>query len=170
MGRITVYVPDELKRRMDALGNEAPVWSHVAVAAFEAKVAEINQKRLEAARELNMTTVLDRLKVSREKNMSSKKTRGYKDGYRWAATRAEVPVLEAVENLPEDFFLYDTAINTYNYAESLCMKVFEDEDCGRPDVGLLLGIEDDKLARDRDYMEGFVDGAIALWKEVEAKL
>lgn len=168
MAKMTVYIPDDLKARMDRVGSRGESWSGVCTRALEAKLDEIEGSNIQG--EMDMQSVVSRLRGSLRNTENATRQRGYKVGYRWAAMRAEVPVLEAMENLPEDFFLSNTAINAYNYAEMLCQMVFEDEDSGRPNVEFLLSIEDAKLANNRDYMEGFVEGALALWGEAKVRL
>jgi hypothetical protein len=84
MPRVTLYVPDDLKTRMDDAG-EAINWSAVAQRAFrEAVLTQAMRKEPH-----DMTNVVERLRASREKVEAKEFETGKDRGAMWAKHRAE---------------------------------------------------------------------------------
>ena len=83
MARVSIYVQDDLKARMDRIG-EAANWSEVVRPAILSEVAT-----LEHLKGANMTTVIERLKASREKYVQPVASTGKSAGRAWASDRAD---------------------------------------------------------------------------------
>lgn len=60
MARVSIYVPDELKARMDEAGDSVN-WSEVARPAFTAALAAFNHRKGQ-----NMESAIERLRASKE--------------------------------------------------------------------------------------------------------
>src|SRR5258708_2436795 len=101
MAKMTIYVPDGLKRRMDEAA--AVNWSPLACRAFELKLAEI----ITAEGAKNMRDVIVRLRAEMAVDEVASKSRGRLLGESWAknvARPAELKRLESLESIWwEDF-------------------------------------------------------------------
>src|SRR4051812_41285149 len=89
MAKISIYVPDELKARMDAAGD-AINWSNVARPALQAALAAFEHKKGG-----NMEPAIERLKASKEYHLARTAMMGREDGRRWAANKATYPELRS---------------------------------------------------------------------------
>jgi len=96
VARVSIYVSDELKARMDAVG-EAVNWSEVARPAFVSAVASDEHRRGQ-----NMTTVLERLRASKGKYMQERAAGGKDAGRDWASNVAEYLELKKVADISEE--------------------------------------------------------------------
>ena len=84
MARISLYIPDELRTRMDAAGAEEINWSEVARPSLTAAVAAFEHKKGQ-----NVSTAIERLRASKRHSDQQEKTSGYNDGRSWAENKAE---------------------------------------------------------------------------------
>jgi Bacterial RNA polymerase, alpha chain C terminal domain len=106
MARISLYIPDELRARMDAAGTEIN-WSEVARPSLTAAVAAVEHRKGQ-----NMSTAIDRLRASKRQFDQQEKTSGYNAGRSWAENKAEYKELvrlqrerkDRPEETPEDAF------------------------------------------------------------------
>jgi hypothetical protein len=87
---INLYVPDELKTRMDRVGNQVN-WSSVAQAAFTRELA--SHPTMEEPR---MSAVLERLKASKAEQVDGVVAAGFAAGRTWAETVADYLTLKRV--------------------------------------------------------------------------
>jgi hypothetical protein len=90
--RMSIYIPDELKGRMDE-ANELN-WSAIAQAAFREAIATHNVTRTE-----NMNEAIERLRASKKRVEDQEYADGKTAGRRWAMNKAEYDVLERVAGL-----------------------------------------------------------------------
>ena len=152
MARVTVYVPDDVKARMDEAGEDIN-WSALAQRAFvEAALSRAVRKD-----QSNMDKVVERLRASKERVMEADHRNGKTAGQRWAKQTAEYDQLERLSEYLED---------------NNC----EDVDCLR---GLLDPDGDHRrefyewVGRDHpseNYVIGFVEGAVEVFDEVSPQL
>jgi len=91
MPKVNVYVPDDLKTRMDDTG-EAVNWSAVAQRAFREAIST-HQVRKDRS---DMEHVIDRLRASKERYEDRQLAAGKDVGTNWARTEAEYFELVAV--------------------------------------------------------------------------
>src|SRR5262245_52908805 len=82
MARITLYVSDELKARLDAAGDEIN-WSDVARPVLTEAVASLEHRKGD------MTTAIERLRASKQRGDQAEKVRGKDEGRKWAEEKAE---------------------------------------------------------------------------------
>ena len=92
MARVTIYVQDELKARMDRVG-EAANWSEIVRPAILSEVASLEHRK-----ERNMTSVVQRLRASKENYLQQAEKDGEKAGRAWASDTAEYAELLGVAN------------------------------------------------------------------------
>jgi hypothetical protein len=88
MARVTLYVSDDFKARMDAAGDEIN-WSDVARPALIAAAAAF-----EHTKGRNMTTAIERLRASKREADQQDKLFGNKGGRAWAEDKAEYRSLQ----------------------------------------------------------------------------
>jgi hypothetical protein len=158
MARVNVYIPDELKARMDRAGNLN--WSATAQRAFEVEVH---------LKEVMMTTedsVVARLRASKMRQDEVEMAAGRKAGQRWAREWAEYGELERVATY-DDHMGEDPAV----LLACLIFDVPSPGDLYQSDVQELW----DRLRGRRDeppsaWIEGFVEGATEVWGEVAEKI
>ena len=147
MPRVTIYVPDELKARMDRLEDRVN-WSAAAQRAFE--------QALEAERWRNMTDELDRavarLKQSKQDFDDKEKTRGAKMGREWALNRASYEELERLDGIEWE-----------NADDLSCQMVGEYEHRTKS------GFWDDEQVSDL-FATSFVEAALSVFHEVQKRL
>jgi hypothetical protein len=104
MPSINLYVPDDLKARMDRAGDGVN-WSSVAQAAFARELA--SHRTLE---EPKMTAVLERLKASKAELVDSVAAAGFVAGKAWAETAADYLTLKRIGEYDWSGFDEDVAI------------------------------------------------------------
>lgn len=95
MARVSIYVSDDLKARMDDSGDTIN-WSEVARAAFLEALARNAYKR-----DLNMEHAIERLRVSRERYQQTAEGRAKDTARKWAATTASYEQLLRISELCE---------------------------------------------------------------------
>ncbi|HZK89736.1 MAG TPA: hypothetical protein VFC56_06270 [Stellaceae bacterium] len=93
MPRITLYVPEELKDRMDAIGEIAN-WSSIAQAAFKEAVA-LNALRRNPS---DMEQIIERLRVSKARVDREREGAGREFGSIWAQQVSEYDELRRISN------------------------------------------------------------------------
>lgn len=162
MPRISVYVSDEMKARMDAAG-ESVNWSAAAQRAFDTALREtewrLNMNEIEAA--------VERLKGSREKFSDLERQRGVTAGRDWGLREAEYPELKAIAEAYRSgegrwdleavgaTALFALGVDGENLADGALTDWWE-------------RVQGDHVERLTDeFAEGFAEGASQVWNEVE---
>src|ERR1700756_4787201 len=97
MPKVNLYVPDDLKARMDDTG-EAVNWSAVAQRAFREAIST-HQIRKDRS---DMEPVIERLRASKERYEERQLAAGKDVGAKWAKTEAEYFQLVAVASFDPD--------------------------------------------------------------------
>lgn len=180
MPRMTVYIPDDLKARMDKTREEVN-WSQLACAAFERKLGDIASRK---ARK-NMEDVIERLRASKQSSGSARFRAGFEVGQDWARDSAEASELENLERL------HDSAAGRTKY-EKTWIGIFDrsvDHDYDSLPEALFSQIrpadEDDSSEAEEfwerlgghdweelpgSWYRGFCEGALDIWRQVKDKL
>jgi hypothetical protein len=159
MPRMTIYVADELKERMDQLGNRAN-WSAAAQRAFEQIVDRERWKQMTDGLE----RATERLRQSKAIYEEAEKQRGLKAGGKWALGTAGYGVLEALERTADDGRGGLCELNASQVAE-----ISYGYSPPREHVSLWWGEEFEALPS-QAYVDGFVQGAIEVFREVKERL
>jgi hypothetical protein len=171
MAKMTIYVPDDLKSRMDAA--EGVPWSPLACRAFEAKLAEIITQRGTK----DMREVIARLKADKATHEDESTARGRVLGKAWAKECAKVVELERIAEALRDrdwyqFFAGDSA---YGPGERFAFMVLGDGPSGnldRDDAAAFLemaGIEGEDTSNEA-LLQGFADAADDVWQAVSNEI
>lgn len=154
MAKVSIYVSDEMKRQMDELGNQVN-WSQIAQLNFAHAISTQT-----AIRNRDMTSVVERLRASRNTYEQQHTAGGFKDGREWAELRAEYDELRSFGDIE------DSLDNFGSGYEALHAAVGEE---GMPEhhtIDMWFGGE--KVTS--EYVRGFIQGAAEVWKEVKDQL
>jgi hypothetical protein len=169
MAKMTIYVPDDLKRRMD--GAEGVNWSPLACKVFESELDRLGrQKEVQVVTE----SVINRLRATKGQTKraiaESDRDRGHEAGARWASDKATAPELERIEERHEGEDLERHRSQLQNMHIKLAALVTGKSnlaksdstfwDVAAPGVGRLSD----------DFVMGFIKGALDVWLKVRDKL
>lgn len=170
MPKINIYVPDEMKARMDNVDRGAN-WSAIAQRAFE---LELNH--LERIKEVkSRTDVIERLRQDKESTAAERVAHGRKYGVDWAKLEASYPKLSRIAHIDvEQWSGAGSDAGAFTTAELVYMEVFDEEDRPRMDqVMHFYGFKDEReldIWLDDAYVRGFVEGAQDVWEEVKNRI
>ena len=154
MARMSIYVPDSLKRRMDPLSDRVN-WSGIAQAAFETELRLYPEWK-----EDQMTTVIERLRASKQKLSKNDLQWGIGAGQSWAENKAEYIELKRVAGLndpdDDDEFEFDDLPRLLDPEGEMSYHDFWES---------ILGHD----ARDWSsaFQVGFIRGAKSVWSKIE---
>lgn len=172
MARMNLYVPNDLKRRMDKVRDPVS-WSAIAAQAFEQELGELAAKKHRKRR----ADVIQRLRSSKLTAKSELAKRGRVDGRCWAEESAEADELQHLAALFTQGGREVEAVlapaRGGSPGDAFFRTIRPDEEGGRRVAGKfwkdLLGASAD-AARDSGYVIAFADAAVELWNEVEDKV
>ena len=174
MARLSIYVPDELKERIDALKSEAN-WSDVACRAFEINIGELAKAR----KETDMSAVIERLRASKLQNEDKMTQAGREAGRRWAQKYAEYDELQRVCALDADEWCIGQPMAPHTHGGWLALHTLglkEDGDDSHVREFAECAGWDDVFPHERGELEdegfisGFILGAQEFFDEVADKL
>jgi hypothetical protein len=156
MPRVTVYVSDELKARMDASGDDLN-WSNIAQIAFSSAIAT-NEIRKGVK---DMTAVVERLRASKQRVEAEWRTWGKEAGERWAKEDAEYDDLELLSGCNAagnvDLDTFQRCLDPANNRDAQEWQEFWQNCLGElPPRGSVLA--------------AFIEGALEVYEEVKDKL
>jgi hypothetical protein len=166
MARISIYVPDDLKARMDAIG-EAANWSDIVRPAIFASVTSLENRK-----DGNMSTVVERLRASRDKAIREVTGDAEAKGREWAQNTAEYEELKRVHERYSTGFS-NAPYNAGDTSISLEQLVQDIDPLHRSQPRLIelmvIGLEDHIVERNR-FAHFFAKGAVEFFEEVKDKL
>jgi hypothetical protein len=164
MARVSIYVPDELKARMDRAGELN--WSAAAQRAFE---IELNQARWKMV-ENEIDRVADRLRASKLQEDEANRNAGHMFGQKWARDLATYGELERIATYEH----WDQSAVAGDYEVVFSNRIFDAVDWRDVDpsdrVDLWEKISSRRVAPAQAWLEGFVEGATEVWNEVADKV
>jgi hypothetical protein len=166
MARVSIYVQDDLKLRMDAAG-EAINWSELARPVFQAALAAYEHR----AKGGTMETAIERLRASKDKYIKKKTDHGRLVGSSWAENTAEYAQLEVIAGIDVDGLRTqsrETILETLKYAldpddEGSDLNTLM-EGCPVPDI------PPDLLNQPDAYLLGFIEGVQGFFNRVKEKI
>ncbi len=153
MARISVYVPDSMKERMDALGERVN-WSEAAQAAFDREITIAT-----IPKDPNMNQVVERLRASKTEFEQAQAAEGRKHGREWAKMHASYNQLRALSKLE---------LKGDDFAPQFDRALGPTED--RHDSFWYDPTLDDYLPPSDEYVQAYLDGCHDIWNEVEKQL
>jgi len=155
MAKLNIYVPDELKQRMDAVGDIN--WSDVARPSFYAALATHEQRR-----NPSMQNAIERLRASKEETIKQDELQGKRDGRYWAENSASYEQLRRVAKIDIGLLAGD-ALDVFRGAVDPHHQLQDDE------FKNIFG-DPAHIEMSDEYVEAFIEGAQEFWEEVEHEL
>ncbi|MCW2285698.1 hypothetical protein M2323_001992 [Rhodoblastus acidophilus] len=147
MARMSIYVPDELKSKMDKVELN---WSALAQESFERSL-----RLYPKIEESNMSAVVERLQASKKRQIDDRIAAGAEAGREWAENKAEFLELKAVgKNYPLKQGLI-----------KICEVLEEDYE-----VDWWARAAGMSEVPDEHFQAGFVKGAQSVWEQVKDQL
>ena len=117
--RTTISLPDELKARMDAVGE--PVnWSAEAAKCFERLLGEIAARK----KEKDMSDVIARLKASKIENDDEVNAAGFEAGRYWAKNIASYAQLRRASNMSTDSKIWSFQGDAYGLPVHIACEIY----------------------------------------------
>ena len=168
MARMSIYVSDELKARMDERETN---WSAVAQDAFW---LEINSTSTPATGNSDMTAVIERLRASKEKKEQEERPDWVDAGRKWAMNVADYDQLERIARIDpesEDYF-HDDALEQSLLAQ-IAMAILdkpEHDPADRQEIEDISEIVLDGTNPSVNRLSWWLEGAQQIWDEVEHKI
>jgi hypothetical protein len=156
MARVSIYLPDELKARMDEIGDAAN-WSEIARPAFQAVVANHEHRKGQ-----NMITAIERLRASKQEAVQTDRLEGHQDGRAWAENSATYDDLLRLSNVE---FLHDDYEGAYL---ALRNALDEKHELSRAQLQDYCFGEDAHVTD--EYVGAFIEGAKEFFEEVRDKI
>lgn len=165
--RMTITLPPELKKRMDRV-KEPVNWSALAADAFTKKLGELAAKK----EKKDMTDVIERLRASKMESASQQEKEGQEVGRAWATHSAEAIDLERLYRLGSSLNDYDWGQLCHNgHAGSTVAGAITQSDDYRDHEEFWEQIlERTETAEDSDFITGFFNGALEVWRDVKDKI
>jgi hypothetical protein len=160
MPRVTLYVPDELKARMDGAG-EAMNWSAVAQRAFREAISTHHVRKDDS----DMENVIERLRASKQRFEARQLESGKEIGRKWAKMEAEYHELAALAEFDVDIYPDNTKIDP----ELLANVIDPDGENPREWEEFWedhYGVDTPSDA----FLRGFIEGATEVFKEIADQL
>lgn len=158
MPRVTVYVPDELKARMDEAG-ESVNWSSVAQRAFNESIW--SHRLREEPNDMN--NVVERLRSSKQRFSEIEQVLGHTAGRRWAMEEAEYPQLLRAKEF--------RGCNDLVVIGAVRRLVDPDEALDNDEFLEAIGLDADEHSRvSEPYAAAFIEGACEVYEEVEDRI
>ena len=153
MATLNVYLSDALKAEMESV--EGANWSQIAQDAIRAELA---RRKVMNTAQADISTVAKRLRST-----GTSYTSGYAAGVQWAQQHADAEHLEVIEAWDWEAELERMERSTDNevFAVDVARGLFEAE-WGYQDVQKLMG---GRITEKR--LEGFIEGAMSIWKEAK---
>ena len=169
MPRIQLYIPDDLKARMDAVSDQVN-WSPIARKAFEDELARIARRQEMSA---DLAGVVERLRTSKLGAAKDATEEGFVAGRAWAKGVAQYAELERLVNF--DF----SAGTPHAHAWQLVMHVldldetFTDLSARQEAYDTFwegdVGVPTSDVANDQ-FLDAFLEVARDIWNQVADKL
>ncbi len=156
MARMSTYVPDELKARMDAI--ETVNWSSIAQTAFEREI-RLHPKLTES----EMQATIERLKASKLGQTDEVIAAGVEAGKKWAMEEAQYLDLKKVgAQLAQSFSIKSLTIDHITNEKTESLREFP----------LMRGnIKLPEAILEGEYFEhGFCIGVLEVWNQVKDRL
>ncbi len=169
--RANISVPRELKARMEA-ADKGVNWSSVACSAFQVKLLELDSQK----ETKNMDEVIARLKAAGELEDREEYQAGRAAGEEWAGKQATPRQLRRLTKGMDDpgygiSGMLEVYVNGMNHGiqHGLCHAISGKEPgCGDAKMFWEVILGDDCAGQidDLAFAQGFVEGALELWKKV----
>ncbi|TIQ05741.1 hypothetical protein [Mesorhizobium sp.] len=159
MARMSIYVTDELKERMDSRPNDN--WSGIAQRAFELQLNSTLKG------DSDMTAVIERLRASKAKVEEQQRPEWTRYGRDWATDDAEYDQLVRVGKIDLDLVDEDDLLAELGHAMS------DDPDADISEKTSLACVmmtgEEDRMPTPQQ-IAWYIEGAQEVWEEVRDQI
>jgi hypothetical protein len=167
--RMTISIQTDLKRRMDNV-TESVNWSAEAARAFEAKLAEIAQRKEKKTAE----DLIQRLRASRLEAQEEAYRDGYLTGRAWVEVHADAKGLQNLANWKERMSRDWLQVYHKLDSQSLARVVTGDDKMDREQAVAFweaaIGEKTTFYLDMTEFAQGFFDGATDFWAELKDRL
>ncbi len=167
--RMTISVPDPLKERMTAL-KQKPNWSALACRAFTAHLAQVEGKK----EKRDMDAVIARLRDSRLESAEATQADGFSAGQTWASGLATADQLQRLAEArdPVHGWYVGVGSSAYGAGEQVYFLIEPEDDGDRSAAEEFWknALDGDDMPDDDSFVQGFAEGACAIWYEVSDQL
>lgn len=171
MARTTISISDDLKKRMDRV-KEPVNWSAIAKEAFELKLGEIARNR----KEKTMENVIERLRASKIQRVNTVERLGREAGRTWATNVAEYDELERAAEINTNEWFNGVPNAPYGWCDYLAFTILDTSEDDRDGSvaadfwNRAVGDPRDPRLESEKWLEGFIDGATDVYRDVESKI
>ena len=167
MARMSIYISDDLKERMDKSADEAEEkanWSQVASRAFEIELGEIVKRK----KVKDMNSVVQRLKASKLEFETASYKEGRECGTKWAVESAEYAELKrAYEINPDDPVFAEDEDDDERALHLACLIT----NCDEKTPDFWEGVFGEWVpSQDFEFYKGFLNGASEIYEKVKDEL
>jgi hypothetical protein len=154
LARVNLYIPDELKARMDAVGD-AVNWSDAARPGIVAVLTMFEHRR-----NGNMRTAIERLRASKAQSQKLDEAAGKDDGRKWAESEGEYDELLRISKIElGSDAAYENLRAAIDFDQELTVEEFNNAVFG-----------DERPNLSEAYLDAFIEGAQEFFDEVKDKL
>ena len=160
MPKISIYVPDDIKARMDRVGKQAN-WSAIAQTAFHVELEQI-----EATKEIStMEDVIERLRASKSRFRLEEISDARKCGADWAKNHAEFSELRRLTTVDTEGFDH---VSGPEAAFAVYKHLVGEDPYDKDELANLYMIDPEAVdSITPEFVEGFVLGAGGVWEEIK---
>jgi hypothetical protein len=159
MARVNIYVPADLKARMDAV-RRSRNWSEVVRPAILSAVASDEQCKGAEMKTLDLNAVAERLKASKERHLLEKAKIGRERGRSWASEKAEYDELRRVVDVAGG--------SDRDALAGLVAAIDPQGQLNNMDLAAVIGVEERDMSK--EYATAFVVGAAEIFDQVAPQL
>jgi hypothetical protein len=160
MARITLYVPDDLKERMNQAGDSIN-WSEVVRPAINVALATFKHRK-----EQTMETVIERLRASREESRERDQIGGTEAGRQWARDHA---TFDELKRLAAAWKQIPAGLGDQQYAEVFFRAVDPEREMTTEELREYC-FGDEQVNVSDPYVSGFFEGAVDVFEDVKDEL
>jgi hypothetical protein len=161
MAKMSIYVSDELKTRMDERPSEN--WSAIAQRAFELQL----NSTMKVGN--NMQAAIERLRASKAKIEEVERPTWIASGRSWAANDAEYEELQRAGSIGLDWYDDDTDRDGAQRVRELASAIFDDRSPHPTEISqvveMLTGDENRRISGRQ--IGWFLEGVQQVWNEVK---
>jgi hypothetical protein len=159
MARVNIYVPADLKARMDTV-RRSTNWSEVVRPAILSAVASDEQRKGANMKTPDLNAVVERLRASKEKHLLEMAKSGRERGRLWACEKAEFDELRRVVDVAGG--------NDHDALEGLKSAIDPQHTLNRTEFAELIGVGERDMSN--EYAVTFVEGAAEVLDQVAPQL
>jgi hypothetical protein len=157
MAKLNLYVPDDLKARMDEVGDRVN-WSEVARPALQSALAAEEHRR-----NANMTTAIERLRASKQETLQNEQANGKQAGREWAEKYASYDDLRRISKIE-----FAQGVDAGRIEDEAMGCLTEALDWTDDDIAEQLG--DEGVMVTNEYAAAWIEGVQEFFAEVKDQL